>query len=70
MTQSPDLIHVRSRKPIDRMIDKPGEGTRFFWQFTNLFLVNALVAAAGIASTMLRRRSRNAYTMKYQKAGA
>ena len=60
-----DLVHVRSRKPIDRTIDRPSPATRRLWKFVNYALASTIVAVVGIASTALRRRSRNAYLLAY-----
>jgi len=60
-----DLVHVRSRKPIDRTIDRPSPATRRLWKFVNYALASTIIAVVGIASTALRRRSRNAYLLAY-----
>jgi len=60
-----DLVHVRSRKPIDRTIDRPSPATRRLWKFINYALASTLIAGVGIASTALRRQARNAYTLAH-----
>jgi ABC-type transport system involved in multi-copper enzyme maturation permease subunit/ABC-type uncharacterized transport system involved in gliding motility auxiliary subunit len=57
-----EIINVRSKKPIDRTLSKPTATARQFWKFTNLGLVNLLIAAIGVGSAVLRRRARAAYT--------
>jgi len=60
-----EIINVRSRKPIERLIDMPDTTTRNVWKFVNYTLASAIIAAIGIVTSMLRRRARNAYTMAY-----
>ena len=60
-----ELVNVRSRKPIDRMIDMPGTGTRRLWKIINYTLATTILAAIGIVTTAMRRRARNAYTMSF-----
>jgi ABC-type transport system involved in multi-copper enzyme maturation permease subunit/ABC-type uncharacterized transport system involved in gliding motility auxiliary subunit len=62
LTLGDDIINVRSKKPINRTISKPSPGTRQFWKFVNLGLVNILIATIGIGGALLRRRARAAYT--------
>jgi len=69
VTLGDDLINVRSRKPIDRAIDKPKARTRTFWKFVNYSLATTILAAVGIVSTVLRRRARTAYMMQYAVYG-
>jgi ABC-2 type transport system permease protein len=57
-----EIINVRGKKPIDRTLSKPSATARQFWRFANLGLVNLLIAAIGVGSTVLRRRARAAYT--------
>jgi ABC-type transport system involved in multi-copper enzyme maturation permease subunit/ABC-type uncharacterized transport system involved in gliding motility auxiliary subunit len=61
-----DIVNVRGRKPIDRMIKKPSKGQQTFWKTVNYAGVSTLVAIFGIALTVQRRRARNAYTMAHQ----
>lgn len=61
LTLGDDIINVRSKKPIDRSMSKPSVATRQLWKFVNLGLVNLLIAALGVGSTVLRRRARAAY---------
>jgi hypothetical protein len=65
VTLGDDIVHIRSRKPIDRMIDMPGTTTRRVWKFVNYTLATAIIAGVGIVSAFIRRRARNAYTMAY-----
>ncbi len=60
------LIGIRSKKPINRTIDKPSSGARNFWKFVNLGLVNILIAAVGLIIAGLRRKARNAYTLTHR----
>ncbi|MDK1021534.1 MAG: Gldg family protein [Candidatus Hydrogenedentes bacterium] len=68
VTLGDDLINVRGRKPIDRLIDTPSSGTRQMWKFVNYVLASTAIALVGISVAMLRRRSRDAYTMAYLSA--
>lgn len=63
VTLSENLVNVRGTKPIDRLIDRPTGRQRTIWQLANYGLANVIIAAVGISSFVLRRRSRNAYTM-------
>jgi len=60
-----EIINVRSRKPIERMIDMPTPAKRNVWKFVNYTLASAIIAIIGIVSSVLRRRARNAYTVAY-----
>jgi ABC-2 type transport system permease protein len=62
LTLGDDIIQVRSKKPINRSISKPSPASRQFWRFVNLGLVNVVIAALGIATAVIRRRARAAYT--------
>ena len=65
ITLGDDLVNVRGRKPVDRLIDTPSSGTRQMWKIVNYVLVSAVIAFVGIAVAFTRRRSRDAYTMSY-----
>lgn len=65
VTLGDDLVNVRGRKPIDRAIDMPSTGTRRWWKVVNYTFSSTIIAVLGIATALLRRRSRNAYTMAY-----
>ena len=65
VTLGDELVHVRSRKPIDRMITMPDTPTRRIWKIINYALAPAIIACIGIATTTMRRRARNAYTMSF-----
>jgi ABC-2 type transport system permease protein len=62
LTLGDDIINVRSKKQINRAISKPSAATRRLWKFINLGLINLLIAAIGISSALIRRRSRAVYT--------
>jgi hypothetical protein len=62
VTLGEDIVDVRGKKQINRTISKPGPAVRQFWKFVNLGLVPLGIAALGLGSAMVRRRSRNAYT--------
>jgi ABC-type uncharacterized transport system involved in gliding motility auxiliary subunit len=64
LTLGDEIIDIRGKKGIARTISKPDTATRQFWKFVNLGLVNLLIAAVGITSAIVRRRSRAAYTAK------
>ncbi len=61
------IVHVRGRRPVDRTIEQPSQGQRAFWRFVNYALVNIVIAGIGTGTALCRRRSRNAYTMMYQR---
>ncbi len=65
LTLGDELASVRGKKPIDRTIDRPSDGQRTFWRLANYGLASVLIAAVGITSTLMRKRSRNAYTMEH-----
>lgn len=65
VTLGDELVNVRSRKPIDRMIATPETGTRRLWKLINYALAPAIIAGIGIGTSAMRRRSRNAYTMSF-----
>lgn len=65
VTLGDDLVNVRGRKPIDRMIDMPDASTRNFWKIINYTLASSVIALTGIVTAVTRRRSRNAYTLAH-----
>lgn len=65
LTLGDDLVNVRGRKPIDRVIEKPSDETRAFWKFLNYTLASAVVAIIGIVVAVVRRTSRNQYTLAH-----
>ncbi|MBI4559372.1 MAG: Gldg family protein [Candidatus Hydrogenedentes bacterium] len=65
ITLGDELVNVRGRKPIDRVIDMPSAGQKRLWKFVNYALTNLVIAGVGISTAVLRRRSRNAYTMTF-----
>jgi ABC-type uncharacterized transport system involved in gliding motility auxiliary subunit len=69
LTLGEDLIHVRSKKHIDRTISKPSPAVRQLWKFVTLGFVSLLVAAIGIGGAIARRRARAAYTAAPQPIG-
>ncbi len=65
VTLGDDLVKIRSRKPVDRMIDMPDTATRIKWKIINYTLATVIIAGIGIATSVMRRRARNAYTMSF-----
>ncbi|HOZ49385.1 MAG TPA: Gldg family protein [Candidatus Hydrogenedentes bacterium] len=65
VTLGDELVQVRSRKPINRTIDKPSASTRTFWKIVNYTFAATVIAAVGILSAAARRRARNAYTIRH-----
>ncbi|HOJ33610.1 MAG TPA: Gldg family protein [Candidatus Hydrogenedentes bacterium] len=63
-----ELVNIRGKKPVNRAIERPDTGTRFFWKAVNYVGINALVAAVGVAVAILRRRSRIRYELAYAVA--
>lgn len=62
-----ELIHIRAKKPVDRTIDRPSAATRNFWKFINVGLVNFFIAFVGVGGAFFRRRSRETYTIQYNR---
>ncbi len=69
LSLSDDLVNVRGRKPVDRIIDMPSEAVRLRWKMFNYLFSAVVIAAVGVGVTMARRRSRNAYTMAHASEG-
>ena len=65
VTLGDDLVNVRGRKPINRLISRPDDKTRRKWKFINYFLANLIIAGAGITTAVVRRSARNAYTLRF-----
>jgi len=65
MALGENVVKVRSRKPINRVIAKPDDTQRRIWKLINYALASSVIAGVGITTMALRRRARNAYTMKY-----
>ncbi len=64
VTLSEHLVNVRGTRPVDRIITRPSSRQRTMWQLANYGLANILIAAIGLGSFAMRRRARNAYTMR------
>lgn len=67
VTLGDDLVNVRGRKPIDRLIDMPGAKIRNRWKAINYGLACSVIALIGIVTMAGRRRSRNIYTLAQMK---
>ena len=65
LTLGDDLVEVRGRKPINRIIERPTPAKRNLWRAINFGLGSTLIAAIGIVTALLRTRSRNAYTVSH-----
>lgn len=63
VTLGDDLVNVRGRKPIDRLIDTPSSATRQMWKTINYGLASTIIALTGITVAVVRRRSRDAYIL-------
>jgi len=68
ITLGDDLVNVRGKKPMDRLINMPRTGERSFWKVINYGLATVIIAGVGIAMAVIRRRSRDAYTMAHSPA--
>ncbi len=64
ITLGDELVNVRGQKPVDRTISAT-EHQRSVWKAVNYALVPVIVALTGIIVTALRRRARNAYTVRF-----
>jgi hypothetical protein len=65
VTLGDDLLNVRGHKPIDRIIASPSAGTKARWKLINYGFAISVISIAGIVTTLVRRRSRNAYTLAH-----
>ena len=65
VTLGDDLVNVRGRKPINRMIESPTDEERTFWKFINYALATTVLAVIGIVVAVVRRTSRNQYTLAH-----
>lgn len=65
VTLSEDLARVRSRKPVDRTIDRPTPAERRMWRMANYGLANVIIASIGIGLMLARKRARNQYTVQF-----
>lgn len=70
LTLGDDLVNVRSRKLVDRTISKPSDSQVSLWKFVNYVLVSLIIITVGVVVTVVRRQSRNAYTMSFMDSGA
>lgn len=70
LTLGDDLVNVRSRKLVDRTISKPSDSQVSLWKFVNYVLVSLIIITVGVVVTVVRRQSRNAYTMSFINGGA
>ena len=66
LSLSENLVNVRGRKPINRIIDRPTDKQKRNWRLANYGLANLIIAGIGIGFAYKRRTSRNAYTMQWQ----
>jgi len=64
---SEELIHIRAKKLMDRTIDRPSAVMRNLWKFVNLGLVNLVIAIVGVGGALVRRRSRESYTVQHDR---
>ena len=58
LTLGEDLIHLRSKKRIDRTISQPPPEVRRLWKFATVGGTNLLVAGIGGIVALSRRRRR------------
>jgi len=70
VTLGDDIVNVRGRKPVDRLISLPEPCVRQMWKVLNYGLANLVIAAVGVATAVARRSSRNRYTIAQVAAGA
>jgi len=63
-----DLIQVRAKKAINRVIPKPSKGARAFWKFANFVLINLIVAVIGLTIFYRRKKSREEYMRQLSNA--
>lgn len=60
-----ELVSVRSKGEVMRLLGKMSKGEKLFYRFLTLALVPIIFAAAGIVRSMLRKRRRAAYLKKF-----
>jgi ABC-type uncharacterized transport system involved in gliding motility auxiliary subunit/ABC-type transport system involved in multi-copper enzyme maturation permease subunit len=71
ITLGDELVNVRSRKLVDRTISKAKIDKQVnLWKFINYVLVSLVIITVGVVVTLVRRQSRNAYTMSFLDGGA
>lgn len=63
LTLGNDIVEVRGKKRIERVVEKPS--AIGWWKFLHLGLVNLLIAGVGITGAFFRRRGREAYTVSH-----
>ncbi len=63
-----ELINIRAKKVISRVIPKPSAGSRTFWKFANYLLINLIVAGIGLSVYYRKKRSRELYTQSMLNA--
>lgn len=62
-----DLVRLRGKKIIDKTISIPSREVIVMWKFINLFLVNFLIATAGVIYMITKRRSGEKYFIAENK---
>jgi ABC-2 type transport system permease protein len=66
ITLGEELVHVRGNKPVNRTIARLTPEQKRTWRFANYALVPMIIAGVGITLTVVRRKSRNAYTLAHE----
>lgn len=64
LTLGEDLIHVRGKKPLNRIISQPTPEARRFWKFATIGGTNLLVVIIGSVVALSRRRRRPSPVIK------
>ena len=62
-----DLINVRAKRLVSRVIDDISDKARIGWKLMNFVIINLLIASIGIAIAMFRARARAAYAESLEK---
>jgi ABC-2 type transport system permease protein len=61
LTLGEDLVKIRAKKEVDRIIDKPSAAARGFWKVMVLGFMAAAFITAGVTRLVLVRRARERY---------
>lgn len=67
LSLSEDLVSVRSKGSLVRMIRNLSDGEKLFYRFLTLGLVPVIFAALGVTRSVVRRRRRAAYLRKFSQ---
>ena len=61
LTLGDELVRIRSKKPVERALDRMSSAKKMLWRFLATLLVPLLIALIGAVKGVLRRRSKQEY---------